>query len=66
VDQLREFEAELYKFVDTFHPKLGPAIMEKKTIDDALKAEMQQAIKDFKERFVSERQPAGAGAATGA
>jgi hypothetical protein len=36
--------------------------MEKKTIDDALKAEIQKALKEFKERFVSEHQPAGAAA----
>jgi F-type H+/Na+-transporting ATPase subunit alpha len=62
VEKIREFEAELYKFVDTFYPKLGPTIMEKKTIDDALKSEMQKAIKEFKERFVGERQMAEAGA----
>jgi F-type H+-transporting ATPase subunit alpha len=60
VDQIRDFESELYRFVDTSYPKLGPSIMEKKTIDDALKAEIQKALKEFKERFVSEHQPAGA------
>ena len=62
VDQIRDFESELYRFVDTSYPKLGPSIMEKKTIDDALKAEIQKALKEFKERFVSEHQPAGAAA----
>jgi F-type H+-transporting ATPase subunit alpha len=60
VDQIRQFEAELYKFVDTSYPKLQPAIMEKKTIDDALKADIQKALKEFKERFVGERQLAAA------
>src|SRR5690242_9019390 len=60
VEQIREFEKELYKFVDTSFPKLGPEIMQKKTLDDALKAEIQKALKDFKERFVSEQQLAGA------
>ena len=60
VEKIRAFEAELYKFVDTSYPKLGPAIMEKKTLDDALKAEIQKALKDFKERFVSEQEVAGA------
>jgi F-type H+/Na+-transporting ATPase subunit alpha len=60
VDKIREFEAELYKFVDTSYPKLQPAIMEKKTIDDALKADIQRALKEFKERFVGERQLAAA------
>ena len=60
VEKIRDFEAQLYKFVDTSYPRLGPTIMEKKTIDDALKAEIQKALKEFKERFVSQTQLAGA------
>jgi hypothetical protein len=33
------------------------AIMEKKTLDDALKAEMTKVIKEAKETFVQEHQP---------
>ncbi|HYX53455.1 MAG TPA: F0F1 ATP synthase subunit alpha [Candidatus Limnocylindrales bacterium] len=65
VNQIRDFEAELYRFVDASYPQLGSTIMEKKTIDDALKADIEKAIKQFKERFVSERQPAGAAAKVG-
>ena len=60
VDKIREFESQLYKFVDTSYPKLGPTIMEKKTIDDALKADIQKVLKEFKERFVSQTEMAGA------
>jgi F-type H+-transporting ATPase subunit alpha len=56
VDQVRDFEAELYKYVDATNPGLLRAIMEKKTLDDALKAEMSKAIKECKETFVAERQ----------
>jgi hypothetical protein len=35
--------------------------MEKKTLDDSLKAEMSKVIKDCKEAFVAERQAVGAG-----
>ena len=62
VDQIRDFEAELYKYVDSMNAKLLDSIMQKKTIDDALKAEIEKTLKEFKQRFVSERQPAGAGA----
>src|SRR5262249_2764078 len=34
VDQVRDFEAELYKYVDTSNPGLLRSIMEKKTLDD--------------------------------
>src|SRR5213082_2023516 len=40
VEQVRDFEAELYRYVDTSNPGLLRTIMEKKTLDDALKAEM--------------------------
>ena len=60
LEKIRDFEAQLYKFVDTSYPKLGQTIMEKKTIDDALKAEIQKALKEFKERFVGQAQLTGA------
>jgi len=58
VDQVREFEAELYKYVDATNPGLLRTIMEKKVLDDALKAEMSKAIKQSKEAFVADRQAA--------
>ena len=58
VDQVRDFEAELYKYVDATHPGLLRTIMEKKVLDDALKAEMSRVIKQSKEAFVADRQAA--------
>jgi F-type H+-transporting ATPase subunit alpha len=56
VDQVRDFEAELYKYVEATHASLLRTIMEKKILDDNLKAEMNQTIKECKETFVTERQ----------
>jgi F-type H+-transporting ATPase subunit alpha len=56
VDQVRDFEAELYKYVDATNPGLLRTIMDKKILDDALKAEMSKTIKQCKEAFVTERQ----------
>jgi F-type H+-transporting ATPase subunit alpha len=56
IDQVRDFEAELYKFVDATNPGLLRTIMEKKILDDALKAEMTKVIKQCKETFVTQRQ----------
>src|SRR5450759_2367709 len=56
VDQVRDFEAELYKYVDATNPGLLRTIMEKKVLDDALKAEMSKVIKECKEQFVAQRQ----------
>src|SRR2546421_660560 len=55
IEQLREFEAELYKYVDTTNPGLLRTIMEKKILDDNLKAEMSKVIKEAKETFVAEQ-----------
>ncbi len=56
VEQVRDFEAELYRYVDATHPALLNTIMEKKVLDDALKAEMLKIIKDCKGAFVAEQQ----------
>jgi F-type H+/Na+-transporting ATPase subunit alpha len=56
VDQVRSFEAELYEYVDATNPDLLRTIMEKKTLDDNLKAQMTKTIKECKETFVAEKQ----------
>src|ERR1700686_5226327 len=61
VEQVRDFEAELYRYVDATNPGLLRTIMEKKVLDDNIKAEMTKVIKECKEAFVAERQAVGAG-----
>src|ERR1700756_4630630 len=56
VAQVREFEAELYKYVDSTNPGLLRSIMEKKILDDTLKSQLQNVIKEAKQQFVSERE----------
>jgi F-type H+/Na+-transporting ATPase subunit alpha len=56
VDQVRDFEAELYEYVDATNPGLLRTIMEKKALDDNLKAQMTKTIKECKETFVAQRQ----------
>jgi F-type H+-transporting ATPase subunit alpha len=56
VNQVREFEAELYKYVDAAHPAILRTIMEKKILDDALKSQVQNVIKEAKQQFVAARQ----------
>jgi hypothetical protein len=56
VDQVRPFEAALYKYVDTTNQGLLNAIMEKKVLDDNLKGEMSRVIKEAKQQFVDSRQ----------
>ena len=54
VADCRAFEAELYRFLDATHPALLAAIREKKTLDDALKGQINSVLKEFKERFVAQ------------
>jgi F-type H+-transporting ATPase subunit alpha len=61
VDQVRDFEAELYKYVDASNPGLLRSIMEKKVLDDNLKAEMTRLVKEAKQQFVESRQAVAAG-----
>ena len=61
VDQVRDFEQELYRYVEGSNPALLRSIMEKKVLDDNVKAEMNKVIREAKEAFVAERQAVGAG-----
>ncbi len=56
VAQVREFEAELYKYVDSTNPGLLRTIMEKKILDDALKSQLQAVIKEAKQQFVAQKE----------
>jgi F-type H+-transporting ATPase subunit alpha len=55
VEQCRAFESELYRFMDTSHAPVLQAIAEKKTLDDALKSQLNTILKEFKQRFVAQR-----------
>jgi F-type H+-transporting ATPase subunit alpha len=51
VEQCRPFERALYEYMDTNHPELLQKIAEKKSLDDALRAEINQALDRFREQF---------------
>jgi F-type H+/Na+-transporting ATPase subunit alpha len=63
LDQIRRFETELLRFVENAHPGVLTAIREKKVITDDIKADLQQVLQDFKERWADETMTAGAVAA---
>jgi F-type H+-transporting ATPase subunit alpha len=48
VSDLKRFEEELTKFVDSSHPAVLNTLRDKKSIDDDLKASMKEAVEDFK------------------
>jgi len=52
VDECRGFEMELYKFLENSKPGILSDIREKKVLDDALQAQLRDAIGEVKKRFV--------------
>jgi len=54
VENVRRFEADLVRFIENSHPALLQAIREKKAVTDEIKADLQQALTDFKERWAEE------------
>jgi len=55
LESCREFEEELYRFTENTRAQVLRQIAEKKALDDALRGEMHALLKEFKERFLSER-----------
>jgi F-type H+-transporting ATPase subunit alpha len=55
LNQCRPFETELYKFVENAHPGVLTSIREKKNLDDELKAQINAVLKEFKTRFLQDR-----------
>jgi F-type H+-transporting ATPase subunit alpha len=62
VEQIRPFEAELNKFLDSSQTALLQEIREKKTLDDQVKGKLNGVLKEFKERFVAQHKEALVGA----
>jgi F-type H+-transporting ATPase subunit alpha len=60
VEQIRQFETDLYKYLDTSQAGLLQELREKKAMDDQLKAKINTLIKEFKQRFVAQHKEAPA------
>jgi len=60
VEHLRAYETELYQFLDTRKPQLLSGLAEQKQIDDAIKADLNQSLKEFGETFAAGRKTTAA------
>jgi F-type H+/Na+-transporting ATPase subunit alpha len=58
IEQVRPFEAELNRFLDSSQPALLQEIREKKALDDQVKGKLNSVIKEFKDRFVAQHKEA--------
>jgi F-type H+/Na+-transporting ATPase subunit alpha len=59
VESVRHFEGELLKFLENQGTTLA-AIRDKKAIDDGLKAQLESALDEFKQRYSAQVKSAGA------
>jgi len=58
VEECRAFEGGLYQFMDSSAPEIGRKILEKKQLDDSLRAEIKRMLEDYKQKFKAEREAA--------
>src|SRR6186997_147048 len=62
IEDLRRYEEDLYRFIETRHPRVLTTIAEKKIIDDDLKGSLEAALKEFGQQFGAQSASAGAAA----
>ena len=55
VPDVRVFEIELYKFLESRYPEMFRNIAEKKQLDDEIKAALNKAVKEFAEDFAARK-----------
>jgi F-type H+/Na+-transporting ATPase subunit alpha len=60
VEQVRAYETSLYQFLDTRRAQLLASLAEKKQIDDQIKGELTQTLKEFGDSFVAGKKTAAA------
>jgi F-type H+-transporting ATPase subunit alpha len=58
VSELREFEKELYLFIETRHPNVFRGIVEKKQLDEELKKALNHAVEEFARDFAARKSAA--------
>jgi F-type H+-transporting ATPase subunit alpha len=56
VESLREFEQELYRYVDEKEPAIWTEIREKREISDELKGRIDKLLKTFTKKFVASKE----------
>jgi F-type H+-transporting ATPase subunit alpha len=60
VADIRKFEKELLRFIENSHPAVLQRLREKKAIDDDIQKDLEQSLKDFKDRWAEDARAAAA------
>jgi F-type H+-transporting ATPase subunit alpha len=60
IEDIRRYEEDLARFLETRHPGVLTAIAEKKTLDDDVTGALEGALKEFGPQFMAGRQATAA------
>jgi F-type H+-transporting ATPase subunit alpha len=55
VSEVRNFETDLYRFIETRYPQVFSGIRDKKQLDDELKGALNTAVKEFAGDFAARK-----------
>ena len=58
IEDVRRYEEDLYRYLETSQPTVLSGIAEKKTLDDETKAALEAALKEFGNRFTGSQKAA--------
>jgi len=58
IEQVRRYEEDLYRFLETRHPDVLTGIAEKKILDDELKPKLEAGLAEFAKQFTGTTQAA--------
>ena len=58
IEEVRRYEEDLYRFLETRHPNVLSGIADKKILDDETKPALEGALKEFNAQFLAGRQAA--------
>src|SRR5713226_6851396 len=60
IEDIRKFETDLLRFIENSHPAVMQSLREKKAITDEIQKDLEQSLKDFKERWAEDAKAAAA------
>ena len=60
LQDVRAYQIELYRFIESHHPGILSTLAEKRQFDDGLKAQVTAALKEFGGQFAASRKSTAA------
>ena len=60
IEEVRRYEEDLYRFIETRYPQVFTGIADKKILDDEIKPALEGALAEFNKQFLAGREAAAA------